>query len=99
MSKNTEKPILPYQYRNPTGIISVRFGITKCLICAFLLFSQYLLFQFYVSDKIPKSLCPQAAELVPTKNAQVWKDLTQTFGTNNFKTRAIDWLGDAVRIP
>lgn len=44
-------------------------------------------------------LCPQADELVPEKNGVIWESLQQTYSTEMFKARAIDWLGGAVRIP
>jgi Gly-Xaa carboxypeptidase len=50
-------------------------------------------------NKSSTTLCPQAPELVPQKNGKVWQHLSETFSTSDFKTRAIDWLGDAVRIP
>lgn len=44
-------------------------------------------------------LCPQVGELVPEKNGVVWESLQHVYSTEEFKTRAIDWLGGAVRIP
>ncbi|KAG0709347.1 hypothetical protein DFH29DRAFT_1027583 [Suillus ampliporus] len=44
-------------------------------------------------------LCPQADELVPEKNGAIWESIGHTYGTDEFKTRAVDWLGGAVRIP
>ncbi|KAG0709350.1 hypothetical protein DFH29DRAFT_1027587 [Suillus ampliporus] len=44
-------------------------------------------------------LCPQADELVPEKNGVIWESLGHTYNTEEFKARAIDWLGGAVRIP
>jgi Gly-Xaa carboxypeptidase len=44
-------------------------------------------------------LCPQVDELVPEKNGVVWESLQQAYSTEEFKARAIDWLGGAVRIP
>jgi len=44
-------------------------------------------------------LCPQVDELVPEKNGMIWESLQDMYGTEDFKTRAVDWLGGAVRIP
>lgn len=44
-------------------------------------------------------LCPQADELVPKKNVEIWESLQHAYSTEEFKVRAIDWLGGAVRIP
>lgn len=44
-------------------------------------------------------LCPQVDELVPEKNGVIWESLQQAYSTEEFKARAIDWLGGAVRIP
>ena len=49
--------------------------------------------------KSSESLCPQASELVPHKNGKIWRHLTETFSTDVFKSRAINWLGGAVRVP
>lgn len=79
---------------------------TKILICivsfvlAQCLFWKSAAFYFPSFDnRISESLCPQATELVPSKNVNVWKRLVETFSTADFKLRAINWLGDAVRIP
>ncbi|KAG2066244.1 carboxypeptidase S [Suillus decipiens] len=45
------------------------------------------------------NLCPQADELVPKKNGEIWESLQHSYNTEEFKARAIDWLGGAVRIP
>ncbi|KAG1760147.1 hypothetical protein EDD22DRAFT_955247 [Suillus occidentalis] len=44
-------------------------------------------------------LCPQVDEIVPEKNGVIWESLQQAYSTQEFKARAIDWLGGAVRIP
>lgn len=44
-------------------------------------------------------LCPQVDELVPEKNGVIWESLQLVYSTEEFKARAIDWLGGAVRIP
>ncbi|KAG0707054.1 hypothetical protein DFH29DRAFT_1016640 [Suillus ampliporus] len=44
-------------------------------------------------------LCPQADELVPEKNGMIWESLGHMYNTEEFKVRAVNWLGGAVRIP
>jgi len=49
---------------------------------------------------IPDSnLCPQSGALYPSKNGELWKSLHDTFSTDGFQQRAVDWLAGAVRIP
>ncbi|RDB23324.1 Carboxypeptidase S [Hypsizygus marmoreus] len=43
--------------------------------------------------------CPQADVLVPEVNGELWNSLTATIGTASFKSRAVEWLGGAVRVP
>lgn len=44
-------------------------------------------------------LCPQAPELIPVKNNALWQTLTEIYGTEAFRTKAIEWLSGAVQIP
>ena len=43
--------------------------------------------------------CPQADVLVPQANGALWKSLGAVYASDNFKARAVDWLGGAVRVP
>ncbi|KAG5647466.1 hypothetical protein DXG03_009397 [Asterophora parasitica] len=43
--------------------------------------------------------CAQSDVLIPEKNGDLWRSLSVTFGTEDFKKRAVDWLGGAVRVP
>lgn len=51
------------------------------------------------SDALDVNLCPQAEVLAPTKHAELWTDLGAAIGTDQFKARAVQWLGGAVRVP
>ena len=42
--------------------------------------------------------CPQADILVPQANGALWNTLGAVYASDDFKIRAIDWLGGAVRI-
>ena len=44
-------------------------------------------------------LCPQPSALTPIEHAQLWQSLSGTYGTDAFVSRAIDWLGGAIRVP
>lgn len=45
-------------------------------------------------------LCPQSDVLYPVEShAQLWKSLGRDFDDDAFMTRAVEWLGGAVRIP
>lgn len=46
-----------------------------------------------------EDLCFQADELTPDKNGDLWVDIGTTISTDAFKTKAIDWLAGAVRVP
>ncbi|KAJ7470811.1 carboxypeptidase S [Mycena latifolia] len=47
----------------------------------------------------PATTCPQVDVLIPERNAGVWAAARDHTATPAFKTRAIDWLAGAVRIP
>jgi hypothetical protein len=44
-------------------------------------------------------LCPQPDALYPESHAQLWKSLGHDYDEDGFTTRAVAWLGGAVRIP
>ena len=44
-------------------------------------------------------LCPQSDALYPESHAQLWRCLGHDYGEDAFLTRAVAWLGGAVRIP
>ena len=44
-------------------------------------------------------LCPQSGPLYPKQHAEVWESLKRDFDEKTFRTRAVEWLGGAVRIP
>ena len=52
----------------------------------------------YPADALVKQ-CPQVSAVVPVKNSELWSSLGQTFVTDSFKSRAVEWLGGAVRVP
>jgi hypothetical protein len=44
-------------------------------------------------------LCSQSDALYPESHAQLWKSLGHDYDEDAFLTRAVAWLGGAVRIP
>ncbi|KAF8582795.1 carboxypeptidase S [Ramaria rubella] len=44
-------------------------------------------------------LCPQTDSLFPVKHADLYEQLGNLIDTDDYKLRAIDWLGGAVQIP
>ena len=44
-------------------------------------------------------VCPQASALVPEKNYKLWESLSNTYSTDSFKLKAINWLSGAVQVP
>lgn len=44
-------------------------------------------------------VCPQADALYPERHRELWRSLGREFDEDPFTTRAVAWLGGAVRIP
>jgi len=47
----------------------------------------------------PAALCPQVKPITPTKHSAIWESFVEKTTTDEYKTRAIEWLGGAVRVP
>ena len=62
-------------------------------------FSRTIAPNFAVSKPHPTALCPQAKSIIPLKHSEVWESLVERSTTDEYKTRAIEWLGGAVRVP
>lgn len=45
------------------------------------------------------NICPQAPELVPQRNFDIWESLGATYDTDAFKAKAVNWLSEAVQVP
>ncbi|EJD07407.1 carboxypeptidase S [Fomitiporia mediterranea MF3/22] len=50
-------------------------------------------------SKQAQDLCPQADELSPVRNKAVWDAFNSQLSTDEFKTKAINWLSGSVKIP
>lgn len=44
-------------------------------------------------------LCPQVGPLTPSKHRTLWEATGKTFDSGAFKSKAVQWLGGAVRVP
>ncbi|KAL5513065.1 hypothetical protein ACEPAH_3463 [Sanghuangporus vaninii] len=53
----------------------------------------------YTAPASTSGVCPQADILFPVRNKAVWDTFGAQIDTNDFKSKAIDWLGGAVRVP
>jgi hypothetical protein len=56
------------------------------------------LFAILSSHNGVAKLCPQSDALYPESHAQLWKSLGHDYDEHAFLTRAVAWLGGAVRI-
>ncbi|KAL5531541.1 hypothetical protein ACEPAG_4418 [Sanghuangporus baumii] len=53
----------------------------------------------YTAPASTSEVCPQADILFPVRNKVVWDAFGAQLDTNDFRSKAIDWLGGAVRVP
>lgn len=49
--------------------------------------------------KSSDELCPQADPLTPSKDKDLWDDVAEMYGSQSFQSKAVEWLGGAVRVP
>lgn len=92
---NLNKNIPP---KSPVSKTKAVIYVALLILCQ-CLFWKYAAFDNLLGGNKGVDLCPQATELVPQKNVKVWRSLGETFRTKDFKTRAVNWLGGAVRVP
>ena len=52
-----------------------------------------------LNAQVFKGLCPQADQLIPVKNSDLYEEFGSLIDTHSYKQRAIDWLAGAVKIP
>lgn len=43
--------------------------------------------------------CPQAGVLRPSKNQDLWSDVTHQIASKEFRNQAVGWLSGAVQVP
>ena len=52
-----------------------------------------------VGEYEAEAQCTQVSAVAPEKNSELWGLFGETISTDAFKTRAVEWLGGAVRVP
>ncbi|KAG2145101.1 hypothetical protein DEU56DRAFT_788792 [Suillus clintonianus] len=106
MNEKTDK-FLPGVLPPRTGklssgrILTLRTGLVVLAVFAstFLWRAPYGIGPYHSHQKVNADICPQVSELIPKYNGALWKTLGDTYETDTFKMRAVDWLSGAVRIP
>lgn len=53
----------------------------------------------YGEVTLKEDLCPQESPLAPSKNGELWEELSETYGTKEFLHQAVELLGGAVKVP
>ncbi|KAI0924588.1 hypothetical protein AcW2_005436 [Taiwanofungus camphoratus] len=85
-----------YKSRFPKLLVAL-ISLSTCLYVAHV--GVVLWTRMRESDVESAHMCPQASPLVPQKNEELWSSLGETFGTEAFLDRAVNWIAGAVRIP
>ncbi|KAG6821197.1 hypothetical protein H0H93_004017 [Arthromyces matolae] len=75
------------------GFIAFSFYVWSCLHSSVMEKSI-----FDMNDFTP-SQCAQADVRTPVKNGDLWDSLSSTIGTNAFRSKAVEWIAGAVRVP
>ena len=98
--------VMPYNASSPRGSLSslratVYFAIALACTCTALWTLDALRF---IHDSSLGSItaaadrCPQAPAVTPVKHAELWQSLNNTYNTKPFVSRAIEWLGGAIKV-
>jgi len=82
-----------------TKALAVGFCLGLLVIGGFVLRSIAPGFAVSKPHHDPGVLCPQVKPITPTKHSAIWESFVERTATDEYKTRAIEWLGGAVRIP
>ncbi|KAG2364099.1 hypothetical protein BDR07DRAFT_1482813 [Suillus spraguei] len=82
-------------------LVTLRAGLVVLAVCAstFLWMRPCGIRPYHSHQEVNADICPQVSELIPKSNGALWKALGDTYETDAFKMRAVDWLAGAVRIP
>jgi hypothetical protein len=51
------------------------------------------------STLLKEQSCPQAGVLRPSKNQDLWVDVTHQIASKEFRNQAVGWLSGAVQVP
>lgn len=94
--------VLPPRRTLSSGrVITLRSSLVVVAVFAstFLWKAPYGIGPYNSRQEVSADICPQVSELIPKSNGALWKTLGDTYETDAFKMRAVDWLAGAVRIP
>ncbi|THH16988.1 hypothetical protein EUX98_g9209 [Antrodiella citrinella] len=104
-----KEKLLPLSYQNepskPRSLLKIAAHYTVllvsiCTLFYFLGFLQFPELTYPGEDTLNEAdLCPQPPALTPSVHADLWQDLGKTYQTDEFVTRATNWLGGAVQVP
>ena len=45
-----------------------------------------------------QAVCPQEEQLLPERNKELWESIGTQIETDDFKAKAVEWLGGAVKV-
>lgn len=82
------------------GLVALLAGLLTVASRRYVDFPSGLLsFQRLLDHRRGAKICPQSDPLYPKQHAEVWESLKRDFDEETFRTRAVEWLVGAVRIP
>ncbi|KAH9945712.1 carboxypeptidase S [Amylocystis lapponica] len=95
------------EYRTSARPFSrVRWGVILCFVsvCLYTVLIRgdrlsFLPLGDLAPDAESSALCPQASPLIPEKNGELWQSMIETYKSDAFLGRAVNWLSGAVQIP
>jgi Gly-Xaa carboxypeptidase len=81
------------------GLVALLASVFAVLfLYADILYDKFLSATLSNHNEVAK-LCHQSDVLYPESHAELWKNLGNDYDGDAFLTRAVEWLGGAVRIP
>lgn len=81
------------------GLVALLASVFTVVFLRADVFHDKLLSAILSTHKRVASLCAQQDPLYPESHAQLWQSLGHDYDEDAFVTRAVAWLGGAVRIP
>ena len=102
MKLETGLPVYDYSLNQPSQRSSRNavLALLAFILCA--ISSQFLPTLGWIVTSmslVEQNLCPQVSALNPFQHAELHNALNQTFGTPEFRNKAVDWLSKLVQIP
>ncbi|KAK7686392.1 hypothetical protein QCA50_010616 [Cerrena zonata] len=92
---------MPYTSSPRGGMSSLRATvyIAITLVCASTALWSLCPQHYWGEPVVATNLCAQASAVNPVKHAELWSSLDGIYATETFASRAIEWLGGAIRVP